>query len=212
MAFNAESLEWIGGVRLNADAITNKILEDARQSASQTLREADARARMLRGESDRKIEQAQNHAMEQARRDCAELRDRMLRMAELDQRKELLAVKRNVIDMAFDVALQKMRAMKPNKARAFMKKLLMETAAGDERVIVSKGDEEIFDADFFEEINEALENAGKPGKLMLTSEARELGGGLILNRGGMDVSYTYPSLMAERRPALEAEAAGILFQ
>ncbi len=197
---------------MNADAITSKILEDARQSASQTLKEADERAQKLREDSDRKAEQDRTAAMEQARRDCAELRDRMLRMAELDQRKELLAMKRTVIDMAFDQALEAMRNMPAEKARAFMEKTLLSLAEGDEGVIVSRGDEAVFDESFVARVNEALKKAGKSANLTLTGEVRDAGGGILLRRGGMEVNLTYPSVLSERRPELESEVVGILFQ
>ncbi len=197
---------------MNADAITSKILEDARQSASQTLKEADERAQKLREDNDLRAEESRNAAMEQARRDCAELRDRMLRMAELDQRKELLAMKRTVIEAAFDQALSGMRAMSPEKARAFMEKTLVSLAEGDEGVIVSKGDEKVFDEAFVGRVNELLKKAGKNGSLALTGETREVGGGLLLRRGGMEVNLTYPSVLSELKPELEAEVAAILFE
>lgn len=197
---------------MNADAITSKILEDARQSASQTLKEADERAQKLREDNDLRAEESRNAAMEQARKDCAELRDRMLRMAELDQRKELLAMKRTVIEAAFDQALSGMRAMSAEKARAFMEKTLVSLAEGDEGVIVSKGDEKVFDESFVARVNELLKKAGKSGNLALTGETREVGGGLLLRRGGMEVNLTYPSVLSELKPELEAEVAAILFE
>ena len=197
---------------MNADAITSKILEDARQSASQTLKEADERAQKLREDNDLRAEETRNAAMEQARKDCAELRDRMLRMAELDQRKELLAMKRTVIEAVFDQALTGMRAMSAEKARAFMEKTLVSLAEGDEGVIVSKGDEKVFDESFVAGVNELLKKAGKSGNLALTGETREVGGGLLLRRGGMEVNLTYPSVLSELKPELEAEVAAILFE
>ena len=197
---------------MNADAITSKILEDARQSASQTLKEADERAQNLRAENDRKAEQDQNAAMELARKDCADLRDRMLRMAELDQRKELLSMKRGVIDAAFDEALLGLRSMPAEKARAFMEKTLLSFAKGDEGMIVSKGDEKVFDESFLARVNDQLKRAGKSGNLALTGEVRDAGGGLLLRSEGMEVNLTYPSVLSERRPELEAEVAAILFQ
>lgn len=197
---------------MNADAITSKILEDARQSASQTLKEADERADKLHEQSEHSLAQGRSDAMEQARRDCADLRDRMMRMAELDQRKELLAMKRTVIDTAFDFALKRMQEMPADKARAFMEKTLVSLASGDEGVIVSKGDEKVFDEGFVAHVNELLKKAGKRGALKYTGEVRDAGGGILLRRGGMEINITYPAVLSEKRAELEAEVAGILFQ
>lgn len=196
---------------MKADAINNKILVDARESASQTLKEADARAQKIREDNDKLVDTQREAAMEQARKDCAELRDRMLRMAELDQRKEMLAMKRAVIDAAFDEALSNMRGMKADKARAFMEGMIISACEGDEVVIVSKGDEKVFDEGYIAQINAKIAKSGKPGKLTLSKETRELGGGVVLSRGGMEVNLTYPSVLSEKRPELEAEVAGMLF-
>lgn len=64
----------------------------------------------------------------------------MLRMAELDERKNLLAMKRQMIDRAFEDALSKMRAMDEERARAYVKRLLLESAQGGEEIVVSPAD------------------------------------------------------------------------
>ena len=92
---------------LNTDSIRDKILGDARKSAAQLLSDADVRAQNARMASEQRVRDAQKKAMDDAEAQGEELRDRMLRMAELDMRKSLLAAKREVIDEAFEKALEK---------------------------------------------------------------------------------------------------------
>ena len=47
--------------------------------------------------------------------------------------------------------------------------------------------------------------------MKLSEERRELGGGVILRRGGMEVNLTYAAVLGEIRPSLEAEVAAMLF-
>lgn len=196
---------------MKADAITNRIMEDAREGASRILMEAHRRAEEM-SERNKALHISQEAAaMESARRDCAELRDRMLRMAELDQRKEMLAMKRELISAAFDAALSEMRAMPVEKARAFVGKMLVEAAEGNEKVVISASDEGVFGAEFINDMNKKLISAGKPGKIALDSERRELGGGVILKSEGMELNLTYPSVLGETRTKLEAEVAEMLF-
>lgn len=195
---------------MKADTIIAKIMEDARQSASQTMTDAQARCELLHEEHAKAVQAQLESAMAQARKDCAELRDRMLRVAELDQRKEQLAMKRSVIDAVFDEALANMRRMSPDTARRFIEKLILESAEGGESVVVSEEDKDVFGAEFIAEINGKLAAAGK-AEICLAGETRQLGGGVLLSRGGMEINLTYSAVLREQRPALEAEVAAMLF-
>ena len=196
---------------MKADAITSRILDDARKEASQGLREAHDRVEKMRRENEETIAQKREQALAKAREDAIELRDRMLRMAELDQRKEYLGMKRQVMDDAFDQALSQMRGMQVDQARRFLSDLLADAAQGDEELIISKADEGVFAPEFLQKINARLAEMGKASSLKLSEERRELGGGVILRRGGMEVNLTYAAVLGEIRPSLEAEVAAMLF-
>ena len=133
----------------------------------------------------------------------------MLRMAELDQRKALLAAKRAVMDEAFDLALEKMIAMPAAQARAYNLKLLCTLARGGDQLVVGTPAPAWLDDSFLEEANRALEQAG--GGLTLSPDQPALKGGFVLRREGMELNCSYEALLKTRRLALEGEVAGILF-
>lgn len=203
---------WIGGFRLNADAIINRILEDARTQAAKILSDANQTVEKLRANNEQALEQKRGQALAQARSECVELRDRMLRMAELDQRKEMLAMKREVVDRAFDKALEDLRNMPGGQACAFMTQLLVEAAQGDELLVVDAENENVFDEKFVADVNAAMRAAGKAGGLRLSRQTRRMGGGVVLSREGMEVNLTYPAVLSEIRPSMEAEIARMLFE
>ena len=155
---------------LSTDSIRNKILEDARKSATQILSDADVRAQKNRAASDKRIADARAKAMSDAQAQGDEMRDRMLRMAELDMRKELLGSKREVISEAFQKALERMRTMDVATAREFARKQLIASASGTETVVLSKADERIFTPEFIESVNEELKKLGRKGQLKVGSE------------------------------------------
>lgn len=191
---------------MKADAIVNRILEDARAQAGETIQEARRRAEQMRESNEEQLEQRREAAMADARRECEQLRDRMLRMAQLERRKDMLAMKREVVKLAFDDALRRLRSMPAEQARAFMGEQIAQAAQGGEEVIVDAADAAVFDAAFVQSV------AQKTGKaLTLSKQTREMGGGVLLSRAGMEVNLTYPAILAERRGALEAEVAGVLF-
>ena len=150
---------------MKVDAITEKILEDARQSAAQTLREANERAQETQRRSEAEIVKKRDQAMDEARRECVGLRDRMLRMAELDERKNLLSMKRQVIDQAFEDALKRMRAMDEASARAYLKRLILESAQGGEQIITDSADRKLYSEAFLAELNAELKKRGGSGAL-----------------------------------------------
>ncbi len=196
---------------MNADAITAKIIEDARVSAEKTLSEAKSRAEALTRSADEALAVEQEKSQKQAKKDCAELRDRMLRMAELDQRKVQLAVKREVIDVAFERALALLRGMDRADMRAFLTKILLSAAEGGEEIVVDSEDTDIFDQQTLREINSSLFEQGRMS-VTLSGEHRKTGGGFILKQGGMEINCTLPAVLSQRRASLEADAAEMLFR
>lgn len=197
---------------MKVDAITEKILEDARQSAAQTLREANERAQETQRRSEAEIVKKRDQAMDEARRECVGLRDRMLRMAELDERKNLLSMKRQVIDQAFEDALKRMRAMDEASARAYLKRLILESAQGGEQIITDSADRKLYSEAFLAELNAELKKRGGSGALTLSDEKRPMAGGFVLKRQGVEINCTYEAVLRESRASLEAQVASMLFR
>ena len=196
---------------MKADAIIEKILEDARQSASKTLAEAGETVEKMRAKAEEESAARTQAAREKARQAAEEQRRTMMRMAELDQRKELLSMKRRLLDETFGGTLARMEAMNPDKAREFMTRKLLEAAQGDETLAVSPRQAEIFDEAFVDQVNRLLSEKGVPGQLARRVDQSVSDGGLLLQRGGMTVDLTYRSILNEIRPSLEAQAAELLF-
>ena len=90
---------------MNANAIQEKILSDARTSASDIMRDANEKAARLRDAAEKRMAAAHSRLMMQASEDAEAARLRMERMEELEERKRLLSDKRALIDEAFAQAL-----------------------------------------------------------------------------------------------------------
>ena len=195
---------------MNAEAITSKILEDARAQAAAALGEAQRKADDLRRRDEAAIEEKRQQSEAQVDRQAAEMRDRMLRMAELDQKKALLSVKRQVIDLAFADALERMAAMGAEQKREYIEKLLLASAQGGEELIPSAEDKALFDPAFMARLNAQLQKAGKAA-VTLSSQDRPLGGGFVLKQGGLEINCAFSAVLSQARSALEAEVAAVLF-
>ena len=121
-------------------------------------------------------------------------------MEELEERKRLLSDKRALIDEAFAQALDKLEAMPPQQARAF---LMMEAAAvadGDETVILGSKNPGWFDDKFLADLNTLLQKQGKPGQLTLGNETRDGETGL-LDSWRLDMEADIAAILFPDRPA-----------
>ena len=190
---------------MNANAIQEKILSDARTSASDIMRDANEKAARLRDAAEKRMAAAHSRLMMQASEDAEAARLRMERMEELEERKRLLSDKRALIDEAFAQALDKLEAMPPQQARAFLMTEAAAVADGDETVILGSKNPGWFDDKFLADLNTLLQKQGKPGQLTLGNEKRDGETGLILEKNGMEISCTFASLLDSRRLDVEAE-------
>ena len=195
---------------MDVQGILQKIESDAKAAASQTLMEAQKKADLIRAQGEKQA-QAQRDAMDKRiQAEKAEMESRMLRMAELEDKKAQLAVKREVMDGAFALAVQKLRELPDDQKRAFFRSQLLSAAQGDETVLIGQENSAWFTDAFLQDVNAALEKAGKPGKLTRAGSVE--GCGFELRRGGEAQKCTFEALVEGSRMALEGDVARVLFQ
>lgn len=196
---------------MNIDTIVAKIEAEAREQSSKALENARARARLMERDAQAASEKAREAALEAASREAALLKERMLRMASLEDKKQNLSMKREVIEEAFARAFSKMEQMPRAEAQALSLALLLEDAQGDEQIVFGSGDETIYDAAFLAQANEALKAKGKRGALSYAPDRLPKRGGFVLRRAGMQMEMTWDMVLRVRRDALEADVAAVLF-
>ena len=193
---------------MNIESILNKILSDAQEQASVQLADAQNKIGEMTCESEKKLEGQRQQLEKRFEEESRAAEDRMKRMAELEDKKARLAVKREVMQQVFDRAVQKLAAMPDEKKRAFFWDALLENAQGGEELRVGREACGWFDASFLSAINQKLNEKGlKP----LSQGKAADGCGFELCLGGATVRCTFDSLVADRRLDLEGEVAGTLF-
>ena len=109
------------------------------------------------------------------------------------------------------LCLDKLEAMPPQQARAFLMTEAAAVSDGDETVILGSKNPGWFDDKFLADLNTLLQKQGKRGQLTLGNETRNGETGLILAKNGMEISCTFASLLDSRRLDMEADIAAILF-
>ena len=194
---------------MDATELLRLIESEAKKAASQALLDAQKKADALRAESEEK-QRAQRDAMtKRIQAETAEMEGRMLRMAELEDKKAQLAMKRQVMDEAFSLAKAQLRKLPDEQKRAFFREQLLSAANGDETVCVGKESPAWFTEGFLSDVNAALAKSGRPGKL--TPGEPIDGCGFELRRGGEARNCTFEALVEDSRMELEGDVARELF-
>ncbi len=196
---------------MNADAILIKIEEDARQTAERMLSDAHAKVNALKAASREKIEEMHAAMLQKATADAAELEQRMLRMASLDERKALLVQKRDLIDQAFAKARALLTGADATTRRTFFLSQVVNYANGDEVLFVGETAADWFDDAFLSDANRALAAQGKAGSLSLAPERLPTCEGVVLKARGAETHCTFDAILSDLRPELEQQVAAMLF-
>ena len=192
---------------MNAQAILQKIEEDALQTVETTLAEAQKKAAVIRSTSKSKIESARNETAERAEEESLLLEDRMRRVAQLDKRKQELEGKRRLLDECFAQALEDARKLPLQQLRELFLEQSRLCVCGGEEMLLGDKLPEWYDDGFLQELNSTLD---ENPVTMCTVETCS-GTGLELRKNGSSVRITLENLMAEKRQHLETEVAEILF-
>lgn len=133
-------------------------------------------------------------------------------MAQLDIRKEVLALKQDMIQMAFEKTISQLLEGDEERYSNLLKMLILNAdPEGDEEVILNQKDRQRMDNGFIRVLNQALVKAGKKGELKLSPESRPITGGVILRRGRKEFNCSVESIIYAKRDELEGTVARILF-
>lgn len=196
---------------MNATAILEKLSADAKAQAASILTDANDRAAAMRKASDEKIAENRKAMLARVEEESALSKQRMQRMHELDEHKKQLAMKRAMMDRAFDAALAKLQAMPKEQARAYLLDVVASVADGDEQLVIGTEHDAWFDADFVREANVKLSAAGKKAELTVADTRRDGMSGLVLMKNLTEINCSFAALLESQRLSLEADVAKTLF-
>jgi V/A-type H+-transporting ATPase subunit E len=201
-------VEAVGGI----DRIKEQILEDAQVDAERIITEAEDRARALK---EKKAEEAGNlrqRLIEESSLKAQERKRRMLTAANLEMKKNILAVKQEMINKVLEEALNAIEQMPVAEYRSIIAEMLMDTViSGDETVVFSERDQDRLDAGFLAGVNIKLREQGKKGELKLAPQRGRFRSGFVLVYGGLEINNSFESIIRMSRNELESEVAEILF-
>ena len=188
------------------EKIIAHIEADARAQAEAVLAEAERQCDEIRTQYEEKAAQLYSSKIREGVKSCQDREDGALRISRMEARKNILAVKQDMVEKCFLRAKEKIVSMPAEEYTAFLARLVERAGAmGDEEVILSARDrEKVGDA-----LLKALNTGGK--HLTLSDETREVSGGLILRRGNIETNCSIDLLLEMSRGELAGKVAGVLF-
>ncbi len=172
------------------------------------MTEGEREAREITDQAEKRVEAERERLRARARQRAAEERNRIVTLARLAARRELLTEKQRLIDRVFEEAGKSVLGMGREEYQDLMRTFLVDVAGpGDAEVIIDENETRI-DQAFLDRVANDL---GRAGSLRLSSERRRIGGGFILRSGRTEVNCALDTILREARERLETEVARVLF-
>ncbi len=194
------------------EKIKAKILEDSNAKASHIEEQAKLEAAVILDEAAKEADKKRKDIISKAEADSMEAYRRLLAVADLEGRKELLRAKQEVVEKAFKAAMIKLTELPDREYQKLLENMVVKTAAkGNGEIMLSAKDAGRTDGHFIENVNRSLSEAGIVGSLKLSEDRIASAGGVVIRYGEMEINNTFEILFEMLRPQLENEVVKILF-
>ena len=181
---------------------------DAKTQADAILAQAEARCAGIREGYEQQAKQAYAERIRAGVKANQDRLDSMERLAKMEGRKAVLALKQDMVAESFDRACDQLVNLPAAEYGTFLAKLAVKASVThDEEVVLNARDRKALGDKVIEAANKALGG----GKLTLSKETGDFKGGLILRRGSIEANCTAELLVDLCREEMAAELAGVLF-
>ena len=198
---------------MSADKIIEKILEKANEDVALIEQETAEKVQSSVATIERRTELTLNALKNKEKADVEEVHRRSQLMTRLDSRKNILAVKRKVIDEVFDKARTALDTLDESRYEALVTKIVVNgSETGTEKLQVPEKDMKRYRDGLLNKLNAALKEAGKIGELTLDETPASFNSGVMLIGEMSDVNGSFDVLIDDAREKYEREVAEMLFE
>ena len=221
------------------DKITARIDADTQAEIDRILGDANAQAEAIAAKFRDQAKAEDVDLLSKSQRAAAEREERLISAAQMEARKSLLAVKQEMVERAYQRALEKLQSLPKEQYVELMAAMLVRASStGREEVVFSPADQADAGKAAVARANELLAQEVAPelplgdgvvanllnkvaagvsafaqGTAMLTvsEEARDISGGFILRDGRIEVNCTFDALVRSEREQTAGAVAKLLF-
>ena len=195
------------------EKIIAHIQADAKAKADAILAQAEQQCASIREDYEKKAKEAYAEKIRTGVKACQDKIDSMDRIAQMEARKSILALKQTMVSESFDEASRMLTSLPEAEYVQLLAKLAANAAVtGDESILLNEKDKANVGEAVVKEANAKLEQEGRSGKLSLSDACGDFSGGLILRRGSIEANCTIELLVELCRNDMSAKLAGVLFE
>lgn len=192
----------IAHIRADGDAEVKRILDEASKQAEEK-----------RAESFKAALSEYEKLMQAGNAECEDILSGSRRIAEMEAKKSVLAVKQEMVSAAFDAARDEIINMPRDKYTRFLARMAAEASSdGTEEIVFNAADKAEVGKAVCKAANELLQAKGMPGKLTVSEDTADISGGVIVRFGGIETNCSIDALIRQHRSELSTEVAAALFE
>jgi V/A-type H+-transporting ATPase subunit E len=195
-----------------AEKIKDRILADARKSRDSILSDATREAQDIIENAEKEAFQKVTIITEKAREEAIQLKQRFRADEGMEDRKNELKARQDIIEEAFGTALARMANLPEDQYSLFLEGMILDTVKNGEGLISFNERDKVRLGDkFVSEMNNKIKAKANDAALVLSNEVLNSSGGFVLRYGDMEINCTFEVMLNMARPGLESEVASILF-
>ncbi|MCD8004116.1 MAG: V-type ATP synthase subunit E [Oscillospiraceae bacterium] len=190
------------------EKITQRIDQDAQGEIDALLEQARAQAAEITARYQAQAQRESADILARGQKAADEREERLASTAQMEGKKLTLAVKQEMLDRAFALALEQLAALPEEQYVQALTALVLQTApTGREQLIFSTKDRARVGKAVVTAVNDALPGAA----LTLSEQTRPMCGGFILSDGDVEVNCTFETLLRLQREEISSQVAAALF-
>lgn len=194
------------------EKILDKLQSESQAEVDAILEKARAEAEAITARYARQAEQEKAAAEEKGKKAASERQDRLIRAAEMESKKTILAAKQSVLDKAFALAKENLLSMPEEDYVKLLASMAATSAgSGSESIVLNAKDRASLGEKITAEANRLRTQAGRTARLSLSSETAEIEGGFLLRDQTSEVNCSFETLLRLGREELAGQAASLLF-
>lgn len=190
------------------EKIIAHIRSDAEAKAAAILAQAEQQCAVIREDYDKQAKTVYTDKIRSGVKECQDRVDSMSRIAQMEAKKSILALKQEMVSEGFVKAREMLVGLPEEQYVALLAKLAANASVtGDETIVLNESDKTRLGDKVAEAANARLGG----GKLTTAQETGDFAGGLVLRRGNIEVNCTVELLVELCRDEMSAELASKLF-
>ncbi len=191
------------------DKIIARLQSDTQTEIDALNAETEARCAALRAEYAEKAQAVYDARIRTGTEECRVQGERLASAADMESRKGMLAFKQSLVSDAFLGAVKQLTELPRDEYVSFLAGLAAKAAAdGTEELVFNAKDAAAVGADVAKEANALL---GAKGRLTVSSQTRDIPGGVIVRQGDIETNCAVDVLVQMQRSALASQVAEVLF-